>query len=114
MNGETIEDVDFYYELQELFDEFICNFSIDEEFEYSKDDLHSMWVYLYRNSTEGISCYRDIDIKATVLFSKIEEFLEKHRLDNYIDALCLIVLLQQKLYSLLNKYNEQRLEASYD
>lgn len=114
MNGETIEDISFYTDLEFLFKEYLPNFSIDEEFEYSEDDLHSMWVYLYKNGVKDISCYRDIDIKATLLFSKTEEFIEKHYLNNYPDALCLIVLLQQKLNTLLNKYYKQRLEASYD
>lgn len=104
MNGEEIESISFYDDLENLFHEYIPEMSLDEEFEYTFDDLHSVWVYLYKSFDDEFPCYREVDIKATIFFTKIEEFLEKHKMDNYIDALCFIIVLEQKMCKLLEKY----------
>lgn len=108
MNGEKIDYVDFYDDLGEYFNEFVPSMNKDEEYEYDWDDLHSVWVYMYKNEIGDVPCYQEVKINATFLFMKFQEFLEKHGYNDYMRVLGIMVLFEQKVAEFLDElYNKE-------
>ena len=102
MNDKSIDYVDFYDDLDFYLNEYVSG--DPEGIDYTWNDLHSVWVYLYKQDPGLIPCYQEVDISATILFKKFKEFLEKQHYDNYVDALCLMVVFEQKVNKLLQEY----------
>lgn len=107
MNGKSIEYVDFYDDLANYMNEFIPTFNEDEESEYNWNDLHSIWVYMYKNNIGNVPCYQEVEINATFLFMKFQEFLEKHSYNDYMRVLGIMVLFEQKVAKFLDELYEE-------